>query len=57
MEFDVFELIGIAAGLIAAALFISYVQGPLALDAVVLALAVAPFVLRALRRAHRGGRG
>jgi hypothetical protein len=57
MEFDVFELIGMAAGLIAAALFISYVQGPLALDAVVLALAVAPFVLRALRRAHRGGRG
>ena len=55
MEFDVLELVGMAAGLIAAALFISYVQGPLALDALVLALALGPFVLRALRRAHRGG--
>ena len=56
MEFDVLELIGMAAGLIAAALFISYVQGPLAVDALVLALAVGPFALRAFRRAHRAGR-
>ena len=56
MEFDVLELIGMAAGLIAAALFISYVQGPFALDALVLALAVGPFALRAFRRAHRAGR-
>ena len=56
MEFDVLELIGMAAGLIAAALFISYMQGPLALDALVLTLAVGPFVVRAFRRAHRGGR-
>jgi hypothetical protein len=55
MDLDVLELVGIAAGLIAAALFIRYVQGPVALDALVLALAVGPFVLRAARRARRGG--
>ena len=53
MEFDELELIGIAAGLIAAALFIRYVPGSFALDALVLALAVGPFVLRALRRSRR----
>ena len=56
MEFDVLELIGMAAGLIAAALFISYVQGPLVIDALVIALAVGPFVLRAFHRVHRAGR-
>jgi hypothetical protein len=56
MEFDVLDLVGMAAGLIAAALFISYVQGPLALDAAVLAVAIGPFLLRALRRAGRGER-
>ena len=53
MEFDVLELIGMASGLIAAALFIRYVPGPLPLDAAVLAAAVGPFVLRAARRARQ----
>jgi hypothetical protein len=53
MDFDVLELVGMAAGLIAAALFIRYAPGSLALDAAALLLAVGPFVLRAARR----GRG
>jgi hypothetical protein len=53
MDFDVLELVGMAAGLIAAALFIRYVQGSAALDVLALTLAVGPFVLRAARRARR----
>ena len=56
MQFDVLELVGMAAGLIAAALFIGHVQGPLALDMFALVLAVGPFVARAVRRARRGSR-
>jgi hypothetical protein len=53
MELDVLELLGVAAGLIAAALFIRHVQGPLALDLIVVTLAVGPFIARAARRRSR----
>lgn len=53
MELDELELLGIAAGLIAAALFIRHVQGPLAVDVLVVTLAVGPFLVRAVRRKFR----
>jgi len=56
MEFDVLDLVGMAAGLIAAALFVALVPAPLAVDAAVVAAAVGPFVLRAAWRARRGPR-
>ncbi len=52
MNFDVLELLGIAAGLIAAALFTRYVHAPPWVDAIAIALAVGPFLLRASRRAR-----
>ncbi|MEO5692507.1 MAG: hypothetical protein ABIQ72_05245 [Usitatibacter sp.] len=56
MDLDVLELLGIATGLIAAALFVRYVAAPLPVDMLVVALAVGPFVLRAARRARGGNR-
>lgn len=56
MDFDVLELIGIAAGLIAAALFVRYVAAPVPVDMLAVALAVGPFVLRAVRRGRSGNR-
>jgi hypothetical protein len=57
---DVLELVGIAAALIAAALLIRHASpGHVALDALVVASAVGPFLVRhcvrALRRGQRAG--
>jgi hypothetical protein len=52
--FDVLELLGLAAALIAASLFVHHaVDAPVALDALVVAGAVGPFLLRHSRRALR----
>jgi hypothetical protein len=53
MVFDVLELVGMAAGLIAAALFIRHLEGGALVGAAVVALAIGPFVLRAAVRALR----